>query len=86
MKSSAQSSLYFSAYPLKALKLPESEESSYLHISSKGNDKKRFNNRLFVMPMADPYREDEKNETAERKNNNPDHLQSFDTEWYNNYE
>jgi hypothetical protein len=85
MKSSAQSSLYFSAYPLKALKLPEAEESSYLHISSKGTDKKRFNNRLFVMPMADPYREEENNEPTVRKNN-PDQLQSFDTEWYNNYE
>jgi hypothetical protein len=85
MKSSVQSSLYFSAYPLKALKLPEEEESTYLHISSKGNDKKRFNNRLFVMPMADPYREEEYSEMEERKDN-PDHLKSFDTEWYNNYE
>jgi hypothetical protein len=85
MKSSAKSSLYFSAYPLKALKLPEAEQSSYLHISSKATDRKRFNSRLFVMPMADPYREEENNEPAVRKNN-PDHLQSFDTEWYNNYE
>lgn len=85
MKSSAQSSLYFSAYPLKALKLPEAEQSSYLHINSKATDKKRFNSRLLVMPMADPYREEENNESAVRKNN-PDHIQSFDTEWYNNYE
>jgi hypothetical protein len=85
MKSSAQSSLYFSAYPLKALKLPEAEQSSYLHISSKATDKKRFNSRLFVMPMADPYREEESNEAIERTNHS-DKIQSFDAEWFNNYE
>jgi hypothetical protein len=58
MKSNANSSLYFSAYPLKAIKTAsdaESSQSPYLRsVLSAG--KSRTASRVRVFPMANPYK------------------------------
>ena len=57
MKSNANSSLYFSAYPLKAIKSASdasSVQSPYLRsVLSAG--KTRSSSRVRVFPMANPY-------------------------------
>lgn len=85
MKSSAFKQPYFSAYPLKSVPDSASEETSYLHINT-GNKRRRFNNRLFLMPMVDPYREEEIKEPTLAEKTKSDYIQTFDTEWYNHYE
>ena len=57
MKSNAKSSLYFSAYPLKAIKSPtmasSAPESPYLRSVLTGNIK--TNSKIRVFPMVNPY-------------------------------
>lgn len=54
MKSSVKRTHYISAYPLKALNLPEQEYQSAIHISSASTGKPA--NRFRVTAMIDPYR------------------------------
>ena len=55
MKSAAENHPYISAYPLKALNLPEEEYQSELKIWANGTGKTVA--RIRVMPMVNPYRE-----------------------------
>ena len=54
-ENSAEKLPYFSAYPLKALNLPEEEYQSQLHLRTSGTYKP--SNRIRVSPMANPYKE-----------------------------
>ena len=55
MKSVTDKVHYFSAYPLKALNLPEEEYEAELR--SRGTATIKAVNRTRVLPMANPYRE-----------------------------
>jgi hypothetical protein len=55
MKSATEKVHYFSAYPLKALNLPEEEYQSELRIRSTATVKTV--NRVRVWAMANPYKE-----------------------------
>ena len=84
MKSNAQSTFYFSAYPLKALKLQDTELAAYndrrkspIHIKSPG--------KIRVLPMTNPYRlEDFENSIPE--NVNAHEVGKKDVSWFMNYE
>jgi hypothetical protein len=70
MKSAAENSPYISAYPLKALNLPEEEYQSELKLWTNGTGKTVT--RIRVMPMINPYRE--KDFITKNKENNSDRL------------
>ncbi len=56
MKSDIEKKIpYFSAYPLKALNLPEEEYQSAINLHEKGTPKSVI--RIRVLPMTNPYRE-----------------------------
>ncbi|MES1222444.1 MAG: hypothetical protein ABUT20_43520 [Bacteroidota bacterium] len=55
MKSLPQKVHYFSAYPLKALNLPEEEYQSEIRLRSSAVIPSP--NRIRVLPMVNPYRE-----------------------------
>ena len=85
MKSNALSQPYFSAYPLKSVPASAGTEVSTLHITT-GGKQRRFNSRLFFMPMVDPYREDEMQMAPGGEISTSENIEVFDTEWYNHYE
>lgn len=76
-----QPNFCFSAYPLKALNLPEAEHKSYLHIyrNSDGSISRAGNTRILPMMQA------VKKEAAVKKNQ-PDHIEHRDSEWFASYE
>jgi hypothetical protein len=80
MKSNTVPSYYFSAYPLKALKLPGAEMEVYNKQSEKSTLKVKSN--LRVVPMSRPYKEFKKNDkvSSELK------IQHQDIGWFNHYE
>jgi hypothetical protein len=55
MKSATENVHYFSAYPLKALNLPEEEYQSEFHTRNTVTIKPA--NRIRVLPMTNPYKE-----------------------------
>lgn len=55
MKSASEKVHYFSAYPLKALNLPEEEYQ--LALQARSALTLNTANRVRVLPMANPYRE-----------------------------
>jgi hypothetical protein len=86
MKSTAQSTLYFSAYPLKAITASASSsdnESPYLKAVLAGNKTTRAS-RIRVYPMANPYPKISAmplHRIAPVKE-----VESGDKEWFNHYE
>ena len=86
MKSNANASLYFSAYPLKAIQVSESKadtaSSPYLKAILCGKTKTL--SRVRVMPMANPY--SDKRLLTVRTSILPNDIELTETEWYNNYE
>lgn len=80
MKSSTVPSYYFSAYPLKALKLPGTEMEVYNKQSEKSTLKVKSN--LRVVPMNRPYKELMKN----TKVNSEQKIDNQDVSWFNHYE
>lgn len=80
MKSNTVPSYYFSAYPLKALKLPGTEMEVYHRQSERSTLKVK--NNLRVVPMSRPYRELKKNNKA----NSELKIDSQDLGWFNHYE
>lgn len=86
MKSTAQSTLYFSAYPLKAITASASSsanESPYLKAVLAGNKATRAS-RIRVYPMANPYPKISAmplHRIAPVKE-----VESGDKEWFNHYE
>lgn len=85
MKSNKQSSLYFSAYPLKAIKESSSEQSPFLKAILSG--KTRTLSRIRVSPMLNPYKVPSKPVSAkpEKLKVNKD-IEPTGNEWFNNYE
>ncbi|HSU28108.1 MAG TPA: hypothetical protein VLJ68_06990 [Chitinophagaceae bacterium] len=98
MKSNAEPSIYFSAYPLKAIS-PETtapaktdERSPYLRSILSG--KTRTLSRVRVFPMINPYRKPsgrdmQKNPSDRLKaveNKLPTDIELTEKEWFNNYE
>ena len=86
MKSSAHESLYFSAYPLKAITKKASsgnEESQSPYLKSILSGKSRSISRVRVFPMANPYAQKLiiKPRVKPAKNVEPP-----GKEWFNNYE
>ncbi len=88
MKSGDQPSLYFSAYPLKALNQessvkPSEGQSPYLKAILSG--KTRTMSRVRVFPMINPYRLSAtiKTKTTEQL---PTDIALTEKEWFNNYE
>jgi len=93
MKSKNEPKFYFSAYPLKALNLPEEDKKSYLHIYHDENGHINRAGRSKVMPMINPYKESSAiNDGAKariqaaKKNNKHDNIQERDAEWFASYE
>ena len=70
MKSAAENLPYISAYPLRALNLPEEEYESELKLWTNTNGTGKTVTRIRVMPMVSPYRE--KDFITETKENNSD--------------
>ncbi len=97
MKSNAEPSIYFSAYPLKAIS-PEptapastDERSPYLKAILSG--KTRILSRVRVFPMINPYRkisEKLQQNPSDRlkavENKLPTDIELTEKEWFNNYE
>ena len=80
MKSNTVPSYYFSAYPLKALKLPGTEMEVYNKQSERSTLKVKTN--LRVVPMTRPYKELKKN----KKVNSDQKIENQDIGWFNHYE
>lgn len=87
MKSAAQSTLYFSAYPLKAITGSTSSsdnESPYLKAVLAGNKATSRASRIRVYPMANPY---PKISAVPLPRVAPaKEVDSTDKEWFNHYE
>lgn len=88
MRSTAKSSGYFSAYPLKALEKAasssrQSETSPYLKALLSDTTKKS-DVPLRVLPMKNPYME--KIENPPIRTQVLKSTESTDKEWFNNYE
>ena len=79
MKSSTVPSYYFSAYPLKALKLPGAEMEVYNKQSEKSTLKVK--NNLRAVPANKPYKELKKNRV-----NSDQKINNQDIGWFNHYE
>ena len=76
--------LYFSAYPLKAIKeSSSSEQSPFLKAILSG--KTRTMSRVRVSPMLNPYKGTIKPPTSKPKNEKKD-IEPGGNEWFNNYE
>ena len=94
MKSNAKSSLYFSAYPLKAIKTPSAAAaigSPYLRSVLAGNGKTK-SSKMRIFPMANPYPLSQSTETqapVSRVTINKITAGTVDAtgeEWFSNYE
>ena len=77
MKSKSEPSYAASAYPLKALRLPENDKkSNYLHIITKQGEKKKYAELSHVLPMINPYTKKEA-ETKTGNSYNQNHLHRY---------
>lgn len=81
-----QPNFYFSAYPLKALNLPEAEQQSYLQIyrSSDGYISRAGSSK--VLPMINVYQKHFPKKAEAPKNTPPDNIEERESEWFANYE
>ena len=92
MKKAIVPASFFSAYPLKALNLPEEEKKSYLHIitntAGKEKEKKKYAEKENVFPMRNVY--DEKGIQViinhPLSQTTPDHIEDKDSDWFASYE
>lgn len=82
MESNAVPSFYFSAYPLKALKLPKEEMQAYIQPSPETII--RVNTNMKILPMIDPYKD--KFELPEGSKNQEPEQNADDPNWFNHYE
>lgn len=87
MKSNATPSLYFSAYPLKALDQaaakPVNGQSPYLKAILSG--KTRTLSRVRVLPMVNPYKPGTR-PYVPKAGKLPSDIELSQNEWFNNYE
>ena len=88
MKTPGQPNFYFSAYPLKALNQQEPEKKSYLHIITKPNGKKKYAESLKVLPMVNPYNQNDETRLLQNviKQTHPDRVEERDSDWFASYE
>ena len=88
MKTPARPNFYFSAYPLKALNQQEPEKKSYLHIITKPNGKKKYAESLKVLPMVNPYNQNDEARLLQNvfKQTHPDRVEERDSDWFASYE
>lgn len=86
MKSNNQPNFYFSAYPLKALKLPETEKKSYLHIYKRENNSIKRPSHSKILPMTLAHHEQAIIEANAKSKNHPDNLDERESEWFASYE
>ena len=83
---------YFSAYPLKALNLPEPEKKSYLHIitpaGGKEKTKMKYSEKKHVFPMRNVYDEKGRVENLHQSphQTQQDNMEEKDSEWFASYE
>ena len=97
MKSNAEPSIYFSAYPLKAIspepakEVTKDERSPYLKAILSG--KTRVLSRVRVFPMANPYPKSPAvasrvnlSESIKKESKLPKDIELTQKEWFNNYE
>ena len=88
MKLAAKSTLYFSAYPLKAVKetsspAPTSTGSPYLRAVLAGTGSVKATSRVRVFPMTNPYK---KSDPVNNQRKHAKDVQSGRQEWFNHYE
>ncbi len=89
MKNVHQPNFYFSAYPLKALNLPEPEKKTYLRISRDTDGYINFSRNSKVFPMINPYMEKNTKpliNNSAAKINQPDNIEERESEWFASYE
>ena len=86
MKNNHQPIFYFSAYPLKALNLPEDEKKTYLHIYKRENNTGRKQVGLKVLPMTFADHERAVNESKNVKTIQPDNIEDRESDWFASYE
>jgi len=92
MKQALVPASYFSAYPLKALNLPETEKKSYLHIITPAGEKEKtkvkYADKKHVFPMRNVYNEigTMENLPASPHQTTQDNMEEKDSEWFASYE
>lgn len=88
MKDFHQPNFHFSAYPLKALNLPEGENKTYLRISRNGDGHIKYVESTKVFPMINPYKEKNSKPLVKNTNKNiqEDKVEERESEWFSNYE
>jgi len=88
MKSNAKPSLYFSAYPLKAIKEPAASnkppESPYLKALLTGKSKTSSQGR--VLSMTNPYKKQLFNPAPFKGDKLPKDIELTEKDWFKNYE
>ena len=85
MKNNPRPNFYFSAYPLKALNLPE-EKKPYLHIYKREIKSNRPAVHSKVLPMSLASYEKAVKEFNEAIQKQPDNIDQRETEWFASYE
>ncbi|MEI9811011.1 MAG: hypothetical protein WDO16_25760 [Bacteroidota bacterium] len=87
MKSTARPSLYFSAYPLKAIKEPSAAnkqpESPYLKALLSG--KSKTSSQVRVLPMTNPYKK-QFNPPPFKGDKLPKDIELTEKDWFKSYE
>lgn len=87
MKSNQRrASFYFSAYPLKALNLPEEEQKAYFHIYKKQDKIIKRSVSSKVLPMINAYKMPATESSSAIKNSQPDHIEERESDWFASYE
>lgn len=84
MKPKPEPNFFFSAYPLKALNLPETEKKTYLHIYRNKDGQVKKAGTTKILPMVNPYKESI--EKKEVKKNQPDTIEHREADWFSSYE
>lgn len=95
MKGIAKPSIYFSAYPLKAIQpansTKESSPSSSPYLKALLSGKTKTSSKVRVFPMINPYKNPYKEEVkvvriAERPLHVPEDIELTEKQWFHNYE
>ena len=87
MKSNANPSFYFSAYPLKAIKQASSStETTSRYLKSILSGKTRSVNRVRVLPMVNPYKSIKNYKPVTKPSPKSEDVKLNEGGWYNNYE
>jgi hypothetical protein len=85
MKSPASPSLFFSAYPLKALKQSACPEPDSSYLKGLLTGKTKTSSRVRIFPMVNPYLKNYKPAPVD-VNKIPKDIELTSKDWFNNYE